>query len=179
MSCLLSAALVSMASTSGGCALLGEGASAGTATAVDLDAPVLDGFAVASMTDLERDVRIETGKPDRKPVTPITFWTGIGLGAAMSAASIGFGVAGYVAKNDLADAYAGDASLTEEQRDDLVSRGEAYNTTAATTAAFAAMGFAMALVSYAVDWNRCGPLVSGKRTDKKHNRRCDIVESAR
>jgi hypothetical protein len=136
---------------------------------VDLDSPAMRSFAVASMTDLERDVRIETGsrKPTGKPVTPPLFWTGIGLGTVGAVGAIGFGVAGLMAKNDLNNAYYDGSGLTRSEQERLVERGETFNTMTYTFVAVSVIGYALALVAYAVDWNRCGPLAEKRRRCKQ------------
>ncbi len=139
------------------------GPSANVGFGVDLDRPEMRQFAVASgMTEVERDVRIASGPPDRREVTPVLMWTGIGVGTVAAGASVGFGIAGYVAKNQLADGYAG-GGLNGEQRDDLITKGERRNNLAVATASIAVIGYALAVVSAAVDWNRCGPLAKKKR----------------
>jgi len=160
----LTAALVST-----GCAGLTTARTDAVAlSAIDLDRPEMRQFAVASTTDLERDVRIETSgdKRRREKLTPALFWTGIVLGAAGTAGSIGFGVAGSVTRNQLSDGYGGDG-LTVDDRDALVSRGEGFDSAAIGFAAAAVIGFALSIVTYGVDWNRCGPLVRKRRRCKE------------
>lgn len=163
----LTAVLVAGSLVTTGCAgLLGPSPSAqvGTGVAVDLTRPEMRDFHVASaMTEVERDGRIDAGgQPERKPVTPALFWTGIGIGSVASAAAIGFGVAGFVTKNQLADGYSEDG-LTEGERDDLVARGEAMNALTITAVSVAVLGFGLSVISAGVDWNRCGPLATKKR----------------
>lgn len=160
------AALLMTSLVSSGCAGLGlgQGRELGTAALVDIDRPELQQFAVASMTDMERDVRIETGSRDggKKPITPALFWTGIGVGTLGAVGGVAFGVLGYTTKQQLNDGYSGDG-LTVEERDDLVKRGEAFNAVALAGSAIAVLGYALAIVTYGADWNRCGPLAPKKR----------------
>jgi hypothetical protein len=161
----LLSALVAAALASSGCALTSS-----TAAFVDIDRPELSQFAVAAMTDMERDVRLETGSRDKgEKLTPALFWTGIGVGTATSVGAIAFGVVGFVTKNQLSDGYEGDG-LTEGDRDQLVSRGQAANSVSVALTTVAVISYALSIVTYGVDWNRCGPLVRKHKT-----RRCDIV----
>ncbi len=151
------ALLVSVA----GCAGI---SSPGAASHVDLEAPVMRQFAVANMTDMERDVRIETGsRSNKKQVTPALFWSGIGLGTLGAVGGLGFGVAGYVTKNRLNDGYYDGSGLTVAEQEELIRNGELFNTLALTFTALSVIGYAVAIVAYGVDWNRCGPLAENKR----------------
>ena len=152
-----------------GCAsAFGPGPSS-TIHAVDLDAPQMRQFAVAGMTDLERDARLETSDRERSKLTPTLFWAGIITGTVGAVGGIAFGVAGYTTKATISDGYNGEG-LTLAERDDLASQGRAFNASAVAFTAVAVVGYALALVTYGVDWNRCGPLV------RRHaKRRCDIV----
>ena len=163
------AALIATTLAATGCAALGPGPSS-TMAAVDLDSPQMRQFAVANMTALERDVRIESSDRETNPkLTPALFWTGIILGSVGAAGGFAFGIAGYTTKNKLADGYES-GELTLDERDQLVDRGEAFNSTAIAMTVAAVIGYATALVAYGVDWNRCGPLVR-----KNEKRRCDRV----
>lgn len=140
----------------------------GTSSHVDLDAPTMRQFAAANMTDLERDVRLETGARDnKKPVTPALFWSGISVGTIGAVGGIAFGVAGFLTKNELNDAYYDGTGLTVAEQERLVKNGELYNNLAITFSALAVLGYALAIVTYGVDWNRCGPLVEKKRRCKE------------
>ena len=143
-----------------GCAGL---ASPGASSHVDLESPALRQFAVANMTDMERDVRLETGTRTNKPLTPTLFWTGIGLGTLGAIGGVGFGVAGFVTKNQLNDAYDTGGGVTVDEQERLVENGQTFNTLAISFTTLAVLGYAMAIVTYGVDWNRCGPLAEKKR----------------
>ena len=152
------AALSLVSSLATGCAAIQPTAVA----SVDLERPEMRSFAVAQMTELERDVRLDTGSRKGEKLTPALFWSGITMGTIGAVASIGFGVAGFVTNNELKDGYdSGELGLAE--RDDLVRRGDTFNTLAITGAAVAVIGYALALITYGVDWNRCGPLAEKKR----------------
>lgn len=139
-------------------------ATPGTTRYVDLDSPAIRHLPVASMTEMERDVRLETGSRKGDKVTPPLFYTGIGLGTIGAVGGIAFGVAGFVTKNQLNDAYEGNSGLTVAEHERLVSNGELYNTLAISFSALAVLGYSLAIVTYGVDWNRCGPLVEKRRT---------------
>lgn len=152
----------------GGCAGLSPGPSASMA-AVDLDQPQMRQFAVASMTDMERDVRLETSDRKGEKLTPALFWTGITLGTVGAVGGVAFGVMGFVTKREIADGY--EAGMTLDERDTLSSRGTTFNTLAVAMTTLSVLGYALAIVTYGVDWNRCGPLVV-----KKQKRRCADLE---
>lgn len=170
MSAPLLAGLTASTLVTSGCVGLGSANSAYSASAgvglVDLDRPEMRQFAVASMTDMERDVRLETSDRKGEKLTPALFWTGIGLGTLGAVGGIAFGVAGYVTKRQLSDGY--DAGIGLDDRDALVARGQAFNGVSIAMTTVAVFAYALAIVTYGVDWNRCGPLVA-KRNEK---RRC-------
>lgn len=153
-----------VAVTGVGCGSLG--AEFSSVHAVDLEQPQMQQFAVAAMTDLERDVRIESSDRKREKLTPVLFWSGIAVGTAASVGAIAFGVLGFVTKGKLASGYE-DGGMTVDERDQLVNRGEAYNTTAVVMTSVAVISYALSIVTYGVDWNRCGPLVEKKRRCKE------------
>ena len=148
----------------GGCAGQNMGPSAGFAL-IDLERPEMQQFPIASMTDMERDVRLETSDRRHAKLTPALFWTGITVGTAGAAAGIAFGVMGYITKRELTDAY--QTGLTIQERDDLLARGKTMNSLTIAMTAVSVIGYALAIVTYGVDWNRCGPLVL-----KNEKRRC-------
>jgi hypothetical protein len=139
----------------------------GTSSHVDLDSPAMRQFAVANMTEMERDVRLETGTREHEPVTPKLFWAGIGLGTIGAVGGVAFGVTGFVTKNQLNDAYNEGSGLTVDERDRMVKNGELYNNLAIGLTALSVLGYALAIVSYGIDWNRCGPLAEKKRRCKE------------
>jgi hypothetical protein len=163
------AGLTAMTLVSSGCVGLGTGSASSTVALVDLERPEMQGFAVASMTDMERDVRLETTDKRREKLTPALFWTGISLGTVGAVGGIAFGVAGYTTKRQLNDGYA--EGLTVDERDGIISRGKTFNGLAVAMTTVAVLGYALAIVTYGVDWNRCGPLVL-----KHKKRRCaDVI----
>jgi hypothetical protein len=162
MSAPLLAGLTASTLVSSGCVGLGSASSATSPSAgfglIDLERPEMRQFPVASMTDMERDVRLETSDRRREKLTPTLFWTGIGLGTLGAVGGVAFGVAGYVAKRQLTDSY--DAGISLDDRDALVSRGQAFNGVAIAMTTIAVFAYSLAIVTYGVDWNRCGPLVA-------------------
>jgi hypothetical protein len=165
----LLAGLTATMLVSSGCVGLGSGSPSATVGLVDLDRPEMQGFAVASMTDIERDVRLETTDKRREKLTPALFWSGIALGTVGAVGGIAFGTAGYLNKRELTDGYA--SGITMDDRDALVSRGQTFNSLAVAMSTIAVLGYALAIVTYGVDWNRCGPLVI-----KNEKRRCADIK---
>lgn len=159
LSCI--AAVTAVALLTSGCVGI---ASPGTTAYVDLESPAMRQFAVANMTEMERDVRLETGERKKsESVTPALFWTGIGLGTIGAVGGVAFGVTGFVTKNQLNDAYADGTGLTVAEHDRIVKNGDLYNTLAISFSALAVLGYSLALITYGVDWNRCGPVVEKRR----------------
>jgi hypothetical protein len=161
----LLAGLTATMLVSSGCVGLSSGSASAGVALVDLDRPEMQGFAVASMTDMERDVRLETSDKRREKLTPALFWTGIAVGTVGAVGGVAFGVAGYVTKRQLNDEY--EAGLTVDDRDAIISRGQAFNGVAIAMTTVAVLAYSLAIVTYGVDWNRCGPLVL-----KSKKRRC-------
>lgn len=160
LSCI--AAVTAVALLVSGCVGI---ATPGTSAHVDLDSPAMRNFAVANMTEMERDVRLETGdrEHEKKEVTPTLFWTGIGLGTIGAVGGVAFGVTGFVTKNQLNDAYNDGSGLTVAEHNRIVKNGELYNTLAISFSALAVLGYSLAIITYGVDWNRCGPVVAKRR----------------
>jgi hypothetical protein len=159
------AGLTALTLVGSGCAGLVSPGGAGVHV-VDFDRAQMRQFPVAGMTQLERDVRIETGDRERAKLTPTLFGAGIIVGTVGAVGGVAFGVAGYVTKSQLQNGYAGDG-FTVEDRDALVSRGEAFNGATIALTTVAVLGYALAIVTYGVDWNRCGPLVHKRRRCKE------------
>jgi hypothetical protein len=134
---------------------------------VDLDSPAMRQFPVAAMTDMERDVRLETGTRRNEGLTPPLFWTGIGVGTLGAVGGITFGVMGFITDRQLDNGYYDGNGMTVAERDRMVRNGELYNGLAIGMTALSVLGYALAIVTYGVDWNRCGPLVEKKRRCKE------------
>jgi hypothetical protein len=128
--------------------------------AVDLGRPELQQFEVVSArTSLERDN--PEPRSGSREVTPKLFWSGIGIGTIGAVGTIGFAVAGRVAKDRLNGMYA-DGSATLEDRDHVRDRGELWNKLAITSGVLMVLGYTVAIISYGVDWHRCGPMTVKK-----------------
>jgi hypothetical protein len=168
----LLAGLTATMLVSSGCVGLGlDSGSAGSAglALVDLDRPEMRQFPVAAMTDMERDVRLETTDRRREKLTPVLFGTGIALGTVGAVGAVAFGVAGFVTKQQLNNGY--ETGITLDEKDTLSSRGKTFNGISIGMTTVAVLAYALAIVTYGVDWNRCGPLVA-----KNKKRRCDALE---
>lgn len=149
-----------------GCAglgLSGSGFGQPTIVAVDLDRPEFQQFdVVRSRTSLERDARLEDGDERSRSITPPVFWSGIAVGSLGAIGTLAFSVAGRVAKDRLNDMYT-DGSATLAERNQIRDRGETWNGLAIASGAVMAIGYAVAIITYGVDWNRCGVLSAKKR----------------
>jgi hypothetical protein len=108
----------------------------------------------------------------RRPVTPILFYTGVVLATLTGATAIATGSASFGLRRKLDNAYF-DQGLTYDEYDRLADRGAGL-ARATWGLAFLTAGFAaMALISYSVDWSRCGPLAPKRRRDTAPRGRCD------
>lgn len=153
---LPAAGAASLAMALSGCAALGpSSASLASARAPSPHTLALIGAPTSST---EREARLAAN--DDEPLNPkavrAAFWGGVITGSVGTAMTLGFGTAGAVAANRLDDGYS--EGLTYDERDKLVSRGEAYNALAITGAALMVTGLTVAAITYAIDATRCGPL---------------------
>ena len=107
----------------------------------------------------------------KRPVTPILFYLGVSVAALAGAAAIGTAIGSAVTRRQLDDAYFTDG-LTMPEYDAIVQRGDRLSNAAwglgLTSFAFASM----ALISYSVDWARCGPLAPARRRATAPPGRC-------
>jgi hypothetical protein len=131
--------------------------------AVDLGRPELQQFdVVRSRTSLEREADLGRSDSGSREITPPLFWSGIALGTLGAVGTIGFASAGRVAKDRLNAMYA-DGTATLEDRNSVRDRGDLWNALTITSATLMTVGYAVAIITYGVDWNRCGPLAPKKR----------------
>jgi hypothetical protein len=113
--------------------------------------------------DIEREPRAtDGGDEDReRSISPALFWTGVIIGAvglATLATGVGIGVSSAKKIED------GDATgLSRAARQDLVDRGELGNRVAIGGGSVLFVGGSLAAIMTAVDYSRCGPMISKKR----------------
>ena len=115
----------------------------------------------------------DTAPPARKrAVTPILSTIGVIGAAALGAGAVTTGAVSYGLRRKIDNAYFGDG-LSYDEYAKLKTRGE--NLSDATWAlSLGAFAFAaMALISYAVDWQRCGPLAPKRRRVTAPAGRCE------
>jgi hypothetical protein len=114
-------------------------------------------------SDTEREGRIAAADEPLNPrAIKGAFWGGVIASAFGGAMTVGFGAAGSVASNKLADEF--DAGITRADQESMASRGETYNALAVTGASLLVTGLAVAAITYAVDATRCGPLRQKRET---------------
>jgi hypothetical protein len=108
----------------------------------------------------------------RRPVTPILFYLGISMAVAAGVGTIATSFASYGLRRKLDDNYF-ENGFDYEDYDRTVQTGERLAKASwglgLTAVAFAAM----ALISYSVDWSRCGPLAPKRRRDTAPRGRCE------
>lgn len=143
-----------------GCATMGP-VSASRPQAATFD-PRLDFAVTKGDTALENEARLsdsDSGK--NKKVTPALFWTGVILGSLGTVGLAGFGGAAEFQEGRLRRGY--DEGITNTEANDLISRGETYNSLAIASATVGIVGWALAIVVAGIDYSRCGPMAPKSR----------------
>lgn len=116
-------------------------------------------------SDIEREPRATKDDDEReRSISPALFWTGVIIGTvglATLATGVGIGVSSDKKIED------GDATgLSRAARQDLVDRGELGNRVAIGGGTILFVGGSLAAIITAVDYSRCGPMISKKRRDE-------------
>lgn len=108
----------------------------------------------------------------KRAVTPILFTLGVIGASLLGGAAVATGAASYGLRRKLDNSYFNDG-LSYDDYDRLKTNGE--NLSDATWGlGLGAVAFAaMALISYAVDWQRCGPLAPKRRRVTAPAGRCE------
>lgn len=117
----------------------------------------------------------DTRPRERRPITPVLFWLGIGLTAVGGVSTIGTAAGGYATQRQLSDDYRGSASTDEIQT--LERRGSALNKATIASVVVTVVGAVLALTSYGVDYTRCGPLAPKRRRQTAPPGRCAAEDS--
>lgn len=119
---------------------------------------------------------VDDARPrERRPVTPVLFWLGIGLTAVGGAGTIGTAAAGYGTQRQISSDYRG--SATAEELHTLERRGAALNKATIASLVVTVIGAVLALTSYGVDYTRCGPLAPKRRRATAPPGRCAVEDS--
>lgn len=108
--------------------------------------------------------------------TTALFFLGLGVAAIAGASAIGTGVAAAAARRDLDSAYF-DEALSFDDFNARVDRGERLDRATKGLAALGGIGLATALLSYGIDWIRCGPLAPKRRRATAPAGRCRDSEA--
>ena len=117
----------------------------------------------------------DSGPRERKAVTPVLFWLGIGLAAVGTAGTIGTASAGYATQRQLSGGYGG--TLTRSEAETLQNRGAALNQASIAGVVVAVVGAVLALTTFGVDYTRCGPLAPKRRRASAPPGRCADEDS--
>lgn len=117
----------------------------------------------------------DSGPRERRPVTPVLFWLGIGMTIVGGVSTIGTASAGYATQRQIADGLSG--SLTTDELSRLNKRGDSLNKASIAGAAITVIGAILALTSYGVDYTRCGPLAPKRRRATAPAGRCAVEDS--
>lgn len=115
----------------------------------------------------------DAAPPARKrAVTPILFTIGVIGASVLGASAVTTGAVSFGLRRKIDDAYF-NGGLSYDEFDRFKTRGERLSdaTWGLSLGAFAFA--AMALISYAVDWNRCGPLAPKRRRVTAPAGRCE------
>ena len=151
---LAALALAAGALVAPGCAMLGGTNSTGPRAQVRIGDFALLGAPTSDSEQEGRLAHADKGELNEKALTG-SFWGGVIVGSVGGAAAVGFAAAGAAATDKIADGYG--EGISVERRDELVSRGGAYNGIAITGATLAITGFAVAAIAHGIDASRCGP----------------------
>lgn len=92
------------------------------------------------------------------------FWGGIATTAVGGALLLATGIGGRVTQAQLQNRYQ-DADLTYAEEDKLRKRGDVFNALAVTGATLALAGAVLAIVTYGVDYGKCGALSKKRRPE--------------
>jgi hypothetical protein len=92
------------------------------------------------------------------------FWGGIATTSVGGALLLATGIGGRVTQAQLQNRYE-DSDLTYAEEDKLRKRGDVFNALAITGATLALAGAALAIVTYGVDYGKCGTLSKKRRPD--------------
>lgn len=107
----------------------------------------------------------------KRPITPILFYLGVSVAAVTGAAALGTAIGSSVTRRQIDNGYFGEG-LSYPGYDDLKTRGERLDDATwglgITAFAFAAL----ALITYSIDWSRCGPLAPARRRATAPPGRC-------
>ena len=116
-------------------------------------------------TAVEREAALERGENDDETLkTPAVFWTGITVGTVGTIGLAGFGLAGQINEGRIRDGF--DEGIAHDDYETFRDRGELYNKIAVVSSIAAVFGFAIAAISYGIDYSQCGPLSAKKRKCK-------------
>lgn len=109
----------------------------------------------------------------KRAVTPILFTLGVIGAAVLGGAAIGTGAASFGLRRKLDNSYFDDGGLSLDEYTRIKTNGERLSD-ATWGLGLASFAFAaMALISYAVDWQRCGPLAPKRRRIAAPAGRCE------
>jgi len=117
----------------------------------------------------------DTRPRERRPVTPVLFWLGIGLTAVGGAGTIGTAAAGYGTQRQISSDYRGSANAEDVHT--LERRGAALNKATIAGVVVTVIGAVLALTSYGVDYSRCGPLAPKRRRATAPSGRCAVEDA--
>jgi hypothetical protein len=130
--------------------------------------------AIAGRADVT--VPVDDTRPrERRPITPVLFWLGIGLTAVGGVSTIGTAAGGYATQRQISSDYRG--SATADEIHTLERRGETLNKATIASVVVTVVGAVLALTSYGVDYTRCGPLAPKRRRQTAPQGRCAAEDS--
>ncbi|GEM_PF-2223680 len=137
-------------------------ASCAAPSAVTRERLVADlGTGLRSFPVYRADTKLEKDAAIRHPTTKrskseTAFLVGVITGTIGVAGVIGFGATGRATENRLRDGY--ETGIDRQTESNLQSRGNAMNKLTGAAVGVGLVGYAVSLVAYVIDYNRCGPL---------------------
>lgn len=93
------------------------------------------------------------------------YWAGIIVGSIGTALGVGSGIGAWVTQSQISDGY--DNGATKAEIDDLERRGEVLGALSITGFSLGVLGFVTSIVTYGIDYTRCGPLAAKRRDCSK------------
>lgn len=98
---------------------------------------------------------------DKRAPTARLFLAGLIVGGVATAIGLGTGVGALVTERQIQRGY--DDGMTRSELDDLETRGDVLGALSVTGFSLGAAGFLTSIITYGIDYTRCGPAARKRR----------------